>query len=422
MSVAEPQPPCRRGGFLAVLGPGLLVAATGVGAGDLATAAFTGSRLGVAVLWAVVLGAAIKLLLNEGLARYQLATGETLVEGVLGRAPRVVRWAFLGYFLLWSFLVGSALLSAAGAASLAILPLTGEPATDKLIYGLLHSAAALALIRLGGYRPFEKAMSAAVAVMAVTAVASAVRLGPAWGEVARGLVVPAIPELGGGGLGWTLALMGGIGGTVTVLSYGYWIREEGRTGRDDLRLCRLDLAIGYAVTALFGVAMVILGSRVEVSGSGVRLLVTLGDLLRDRLGPEARLSFLVGAWAAVATSVLGVWQGVPYLFADLLRLERPAGERSPGALLPGVSTSDRPYRLYLWGLSIVPCFGLLVGFARMQKLYATVGALFMPMLALALLVANRSDRLGELRDGWRTTTLLVAVLTFFGVLAWIGVD
>ena len=43
------------------LGPGLLVAATGVGAGDLATAAFTGSHLGPAVLWAVLVGAALKL-------------------------------------------------------------------------------------------------------------------------------------------------------------------------------------------------------------------------------------------------------------------------------------------------------------------------------------------------------------------------
>ena len=42
--------------LLAVIGPGILVAATGVGAGDLATSAFTGSALGLTVLWAVVLG------------------------------------------------------------------------------------------------------------------------------------------------------------------------------------------------------------------------------------------------------------------------------------------------------------------------------------------------------------------------------
>ena len=37
-----------------LLGPGMLVAATGIGAGDLATASFTGSILGTVVLWAAV--------------------------------------------------------------------------------------------------------------------------------------------------------------------------------------------------------------------------------------------------------------------------------------------------------------------------------------------------------------------------------
>ena len=45
-----------RVGVLTLLGPGLLVAATGIGAGDLATASFTGSILGTAVLWAAVVG------------------------------------------------------------------------------------------------------------------------------------------------------------------------------------------------------------------------------------------------------------------------------------------------------------------------------------------------------------------------------
>ena len=48
--------------LLSLVTPGLMVAATGVGAGDLATAAFTASQLGVAVLWAVLLGAFLKWL------------------------------------------------------------------------------------------------------------------------------------------------------------------------------------------------------------------------------------------------------------------------------------------------------------------------------------------------------------------------
>ncbi len=62
-----------------MIGPGLLVAATGVGAGDLAAASFSGAQLGVAILWAVVLGAFFKFVLNEGLTRWQLDTGNNML-------------------------------------------------------------------------------------------------------------------------------------------------------------------------------------------------------------------------------------------------------------------------------------------------------------------------------------------------------
>ena len=86
--------PHKRKRLLSVLGPGMLVAATGVGAGDLATSAFTGNKLGLAILWAVIAGALIKYILNEGLARWQLVTGDTLLEGVVLHFGRPVLWTF----------------------------------------------------------------------------------------------------------------------------------------------------------------------------------------------------------------------------------------------------------------------------------------------------------------------------------------
>ncbi|MCG8606498.1 Nramp family divalent metal transporter, partial [bacterium] len=68
-------------GHLAVIGPGIAIAATGVGAGDMVAAAVSGARYGFAVIWAAAAGALLKFVLNEGLARWQLATGTTLLEG-----------------------------------------------------------------------------------------------------------------------------------------------------------------------------------------------------------------------------------------------------------------------------------------------------------------------------------------------------
>jgi Mn2+/Fe2+ NRAMP family transporter len=432
--------------LLSLFGPGILVAATGIGAGDLATAAFTGNKLGLAILWAVLVGAGLKFVLNEGLARWQLTTGDTLLEGAVRHFGRPVQYLFLLYLLLWSFFVGSALMSACGATAHAMLPVFRDSAPapgpasgadpdaeapaspprftaaekDKVLYGLLHSALGVLLVRLGGYRLFEKVMGFFIAVMFVTVVVTALLLVPAWSQVAAGLVVPRIPQFTGQGPGWTVALMGGVGGTLTVLCYGYWIREEGRTGVEQLTTCRIDLAVAYAVTAVFGLAMVVIGSTITVEGGGAGLVVALADRLQERLGPVARWAFLFGAWGAVGSSLLGVWQSVPYLFADFCGL---MGGRRTGAPRPTIDARSAPYRLYLYALATVPAIGLAYSFQAMQKVYAIVGAAFMPMLALALLFLNgRTAWVGHAQRNRRTTAVvLVLVVVFFAIYGYLEI-
>ena len=397
---------------MAALGPGLLVAATGVGAGDLATAGFAGSKLGLAILWAVTLGAFLKFVLTEGLARWQLATGKTLLEGAVEHFGRPVLLAFLVYLLAWSFFTGGALVNACGAAAHAILPAFDDAATGKLAFGALQSALALALALIGGFKLFERVMAVCVGVMFVSVVVTAARLVSDWGALGIGLVVPSIPELHGEGLIWTIALMGGVGGTVTVLCYGYWIRELGRDGRAALRTCRIDLAAGYVMTALFGISMIIIASGVPTTGSGVGLIVGLADQLGATLGPGARWLFLVGVWAAVFSSMLGVWQAVPYLFADFVTLLGRRWRARPDAPAPPIQLSRTwTYRGYALALATLPLITTAVRFDQIQKLYAVIGAAFIPLLALSLLILNGRERwVGrEMRN--RPVTVIILVLT-----------
>ena len=425
------------GGLLSMIGPGILVAATGVGAGDLATGAFAGSRLGLAVLWAVPLGALLKFLLNEGLARWQLATGTTLLEGGTRHLGRWVQFVFLGYLLLWSFFVGSALMSACGATLHAILPLH-SPRIDRIVYGLVHSVAAVILVRRGGYRLFERVMAACIGVMFLTVVVTAIASRPDWGAVALGLVIPRIDLADPEALRWTIALMGGVGGTLTILCYGYWIREEGWLGRERLRTCRIDLATGYIMTAIFGIGMVILGSGITFAKkeSSTRLVILLAEQLETTLGgfgPAAKWAFLVGAWGAVASSLLGVWQSVPYLFADFRRLTKspglpPAGspaEESP-ATADTVPAADidldatPAYRRYLYGLACIPALGLWFDFRQVQKYYAIIGAAFVPLLAVVLLVlcGSRGPLPAADRNSRLTTAILIVVVAVSAVAGW----
>jgi Mn2+/Fe2+ NRAMP family transporter len=309
--------------------------------------------------------------------------------------------------------VGSALISACGVAGDALVPVFASRERGQLVFGVLHTLLGIAIVRRGGFRLFERAMGAAIALMFVTVAATAVLLAPDLSGVARGLLVPSLPG-GTEGLVWTLALIGGVGGTLTILAYGYWIREEGRSSLADLRLCRIDLACGYVVTAFFGAAMVMIGSTIEVEGSGTGLVVALAERLGERLGPAGRQAFLLGAWAAVFTSLLGVWQAVPLLFADFWGLYK--GTRDGG------DPASLPYGLYLFGLGLVPLLGLGHSFRAVQRAYALVGACFLPLLALALFLLNaRRELLGEAQSSRATSVLLLVILCLFAVAGWFAI-
>lgn len=400
--------------FFSLIIPGMLIAATGVGAGDLATASFSGSRLGVSILWAVVLGGVFKYVLTEGLARVQLVTGETFLEAMAGRFGRIAGFLFLPYLFLWTFFVGSALASACGASLHAMIPFFESPQTGKIFFGVASSLTGLFLVWAGGFKLFEKIMTAAIGVMFVVVMLTAALLWPSTSEVLSGLLIVRIAPVEGA-LGWSTALIGGVGGTLTILCYGYWIKEKGRTGAESIKLSRIDLGAGYVMTILFGAAMVIIGSSVSLDGKGAGLLITLASKLENTLGATGKWLFLIGAFGAIFSSLLGVWQAVPYLFADIWSLFIEKRKPAPTEKL----SLSKPYRIYLLLIATVPLAGLWLDFKEVQKLYAVIGALFIPMLALALLFLNSNrERMKEHKNGPASIVFLSSTLLFFGYLAW----
>uniref|UniRef100_UPI0004DF0D04 Nramp family divalent metal transporter n=1 Tax=Sciscionella sediminilitoris TaxID=1445613 RepID=UPI0004DF0D04 len=94
-----------------LIGPGIVVAATGVGAGDLVATLIAGSRFGYTLLWAAVIGCLVKIGLAEAVGRWHLATGETMYSGwrSLGRWTS---WYFGPYIVVWGFVYGATAMSA----------------------------------------------------------------------------------------------------------------------------------------------------------------------------------------------------------------------------------------------------------------------------------------------------------------------
>jgi Mn2+/Fe2+ NRAMP family transporter len=254
-------------------------------------------------------------------------------------------------------------------------------------------------------------MSLCIATMFAGVLVTAALLPHDWSTLAEQFATPALTRAE---LPWALAVLGGVGGTVTLLSYGYWIREAGRSGASGLRDCRIDLTVAYVATALFGVAMILIGTRIEVTGSGADVALKLAEQLGQVLGPPGKWLFLVGFWGAVFSSLLGVWQSAPYLFADFLVITR--GQKPPAEL-----AATTPYRLYLLAIAFVPMPLLWLKVDQVQLAYAIMGALFMPLLALTLLIMNnRQDWVGNrFRNGWLINVLLVVTLVLiaaFGIL------
>ncbi len=409
----------RRFPLLHMIGPGVLLAATGVGSGDLATASIVGGLLGASVLWAVLVGCFLKFVVTEGLARWQLASGETLLEGVVHRWGRGVLWVFLPYLLLWSFFVGSAQMSASGVTLHAMFPIFDEARHGKIVFGILAGLSGLVLVRRGGYRLFQLAMRACIALMFVTTVFTAAVLWPGTTAIIKGLFIPTLARTDAESIVWTISLIGGIGGTLTVLCYGYWLREEGRGGVENLRVCRIDLALSYLMAAIFGIAMVIVGTSIQVEGEGTQLLVRLSDRLGEELGETGRVLFLLGTFGTVFSSLLGVWQAVPYLFADCWQLMQRTTRRADSSTKAfyTVDTASKPYRIYLVLLATLPMIGLFTSFREVQKIYTFVGALFFPVLALVLLIANGWWINKPYRNKPLTNAALIGVL---GLFAWIA--
>ncbi len=387
---------------------GLIVAATGVGAGDLITASLAGSKVGLALLWAALAGAILKWVLNEGIARWQMATGATLLEGWVGHLGAVVHWVFFVYFLVWSYVVAGALVNGCGVAGAGLMPI-GDPGTSRVVWAVVHSLAGLALVWAGGFRVFQYLMAGLVVIMVAAVLLTVVLIAPNWPAVLRGLFIPSLPA---GGTAWLLAVLGGVGGTVTLLCYSYWIREKGRAGKTGVRESRFDLSIAYALTAFFGAAMIIIGSRIEVGGRGDTVAIVLADELGRALGPFGRWLFLFGFWGAVFSSLLGVWQGVPYMFADFLGLR---GRGAAGEAEARPLSRTPAYRAYLIALATLPLTLLWLKVQQVQLVYGVIGALFMPFTALTLLILNNRTRLvgRAFRNGFVVNLFLALTLAFF---------
>jgi Mn2+/Fe2+ NRAMP family transporter len=398
---------------LTLAGPGLIVAATGIGSGDVVSATVGGARYGVVLLWAIVIGAFFKFVLSEGIARWQLATGLTALEGWAAHLPAWVKYYFAAYLFLWTIAVSAALTNATG---LGIANLTGGRIPQS--WGAIgHSLIGFVFVWIGGYSWFEKLMKILVGIMGFSILVCALLIVSDWTRVVQGLVIPQIPDASGT---YVLSIIGGIGGSITMLSYNYWMREERISKPEELGYVRGDVAIAYLFTAIFGMSIMVIANQAFFL-AGVRItdaqaVPKMAEVLGALLGAFGVYAYSIGFWAAVFASLLGVWQSVPYLYADFYGIIKGFSVEKRRALTQVTST---PYRAALAFIALVP-----IPFAFTGRplviivIYTVVGSLFVPFLAATLLYLNNrvAWTAAVPRNHWTTNLVLVAILTLFAII------
>jgi Mn2+/Fe2+ NRAMP family transporter len=124
------EPPTSFSGIFRKLGPGLIIAASIVGSGELIATTKTGAQAGISLLWLIIVGCIIKVFVQVELGRVAISQGETTLTS-LNRipGPRLgVSW-IIWYWLIM-MIVGfgqlGGIIGGVGQAMALAQPLTGD--------------------------------------------------------------------------------------------------------------------------------------------------------------------------------------------------------------------------------------------------------------------------------------------------------
>ena len=146
-----------------------------------------------------------------------------------------------------------------------------------------------------------------------------------------------------------------------MLAYNYWMREDKISDARFLGYVRGVLAVALLFTDLFGISIMLIANQAfylsNVRISDAQAVPKMAEMLGDILGPFGTYAYSIGFWAAVFASLLGVWQSVPYIYADFYSILKKDPEHvrqesisHPLPLPAGCSSSpSRRYRSHSFG-------------------------------------------------------------------------
>lgn len=418
-------PPTTVGGILRRLGPGLIIAGSIVGSGELIATTKTGAEAGFVLLWLILLGCVIKIFAQVELGRYTLIHGKTTMAG-LNEVPGPslgVKWLVWYWFAMFLVTLGQSGGILGGAAqTLAIsFPLTGDfnaqltalaadpnlvkqTTYDDTIWACVVTAITAVMLVVGRYNfvqnvaTFLVASFTGVTMFCIFAQQTTDEWAVRWSDIAEGLKLHLPPSIKGASpLTTALATFGIIGvGANELIAYPYWCLEKGYarfTGRRDdspgwvervngwMRVMRWDAWCSMVVYTFATVGFYILGAgvlhRQGLNPAGNQMVRVLSTMYVPTFGELAEVIFLFGACAVLFSTFFVGIAGHARVVSDALRVSRLGAASEPArrwwvrllcAALPCVA-------LGVYVLNKDPVTLVLLG--------GLAQAMMLPMLALA---------------------------------------
>ncbi len=442
-----------------VIGPGTILLGLSLGAGDWLLGPAVAVKQGPGLLWVCTLSVILQALLNTEMARYTLATGESIYTGFMRTPPGPRFWAWL-YAGLHLVQLGWPGWAAAGGSALAGLFLgrmpRGEDRDVVLTLGYLVFLASVVVALPGAraQRRIERAEWLMIGWVFAFLLGVGIFLVPqdVWARVAAGFVSPLLGQAPlPAEVDWLLlaafAAYSGAGGVINA-TLTQWLRDRGfgmagtigftptAIGAETVPLARegaifpitepnlakwrewwyylrTDLwflwtpgcVIGMALPVLLAVAFI--QPQTDMGGPGAA--VVLARALGERHGLVFWvLALLTGLWILLSTQ-LGITSGFARSVTDILWTggARPRAAAGASALYRGVLAV-----FALAGCLVLPLAEPL----SLILIGANLAALNFVILAFHTLWVNRRLLPRELRPAlWREAAVAACGL-FFGAL------
>ncbi len=447
------QPPVTLRGSLAYLGPGIILASSIVGSGELIAATTVGAEAGFVLLWLIVLGCAIKVAAQIEIGRTTLTWGRTPLQAFdTVPGPRMAGrgWVYWGWAIMTALVVvqqggilagvsqtlaGGIPLTAAGrewnrvhdeAAAVRIAAATasrrGEdaaaglydrltvlgkekhgltPPIDGTLWAIVVAIATSCFLAYGRYGLIERFAIVLVGGFTLITVAALVMLqfDPAWAitraELLSGLV-PSIPPAVGGRspLVAALATFGIIGvGAAELMFYPYWCLEKGygrAVGpRDDSPEWAARARGWMRVLQLDAWASMVVYTVVTVA------FYLLGAATLGRLGLLPEGDEMVRSLSAMYAPVFGDWAANVFLGGAFCVLYSTL-----------FAAADGNSRIVADGLALA---GVIAGDVTSRKRWTKRVAITWPLGALILALVIRAPVAMVLASGMAQAIMLAAI-------------